>query len=199
MNFFLGAPVGTDKEIFDKIKAQQDVLAEIVGELARRFGDDLLQFCGRILVTYQRQFLEDVVQEVFLAAYCNIQHFDINRGAKGIKPWLYGIARNKCIDMLRKKQHGKIAISEFTELEPDPGCDEKDEHNIQKIQAKRAFIELNIDERLMVATYLMGWFSREEMASMSGYYSLGSYDKQMYRIREKMGKFVEGKRDDISK
>ena len=45
---------------------------------------------------------EDVVQETFLRAYRNIGHYDPR--AK-ISTWLYSIASNYAIDLLRKRKH----------------------------------------------------------------------------------------------
>jgi RNA polymerase sigma-70 factor (ECF subfamily) len=44
---------------------------------------------------------EDVVQEVFLQLWRNPQSFDANRGR--LAPWLAVIARNRAIDLLRKR------------------------------------------------------------------------------------------------
>src|SRR5471030_2330020 len=44
---------------------------------------------------------EDVVQEVFLQLWRNPQAFDANRGR--LAPWLAVIARNRAIDLLRKR------------------------------------------------------------------------------------------------
>src|SRR5579864_5215271 len=44
---------------------------------------------------------EDVVQEVFLQLWRNPQAFDADRGR--LAPWLAVIARNRAIDLLRKR------------------------------------------------------------------------------------------------
>lgn len=69
-----------------------------------------------------------------------------------------------------------------------------EEHIHQIILAKKAFVELSSEERLMIATDLMDWFSLEEMASMFGYDNPESYARQMRRIRQKMAQVVEGKK-----
>ena len=115
-----------------------------------------------------------------------------NRGAEGIKPWLRGIAQKKCLEELRQTERRGIATSDFTELEPsNPSAQEKEERTIQIILAKRAFAALSTEDRLMVATRLMGWFSREEMAAMFGYNDPASYDRQMNRIHQKMRGIIE--------
>jgi RNA polymerase sigma factor (sigma-70 family) len=197
---FLGAAVDSDKEILDKIKKGQSILAEIVSELARIYGHDLLRFCETILATYPRQRLEEVVQEVFIAVYLSLQRYDINRGLEGIKPWVWGIAQKKCFEELRRNDQLKIVTSDSTELErSNPSALENVSRLNQKILAKRAFVELSAQERLMIATDLMDWFSRKEMASMFGYDNPESYDRQMHRIRQKMMEFVQGERHGASR
>lgn len=44
---------------------------------------------------------EDIVQEVFLKAYTRIRTFDPVRGS--FTGWLFAIARNHCLSLLRKK------------------------------------------------------------------------------------------------
>ncbi len=43
---------------------------------------------------------EDVVQEVLFEAYRKLEKFDDSRA---LKPWLFRIAHNRCIDFLRKR------------------------------------------------------------------------------------------------
>lgn len=45
---------------------------------------------------------EDVVQEIFIKAYRKLWHYDPERGNK-FSTWLFAIARNQCLDLLRKK------------------------------------------------------------------------------------------------
>jgi RNA polymerase sigma-70 factor (ECF subfamily) len=44
---------------------------------------------------------EDIVQEAFFEAYRKLDTFD---DSKTLKPWLFRIAHNRCIDFLRKKK-----------------------------------------------------------------------------------------------
>jgi DNA-directed RNA polymerase specialized sigma24 family protein len=113
---------------------------------------------------------------------------------------MWGIAKNKCLQELHQNDRLKIATSDIIELEPsNPSALEKEGPLIQKILAKRAFATLSPADQLMVATVLMGWFSRKEMADMFGYDDPESYDRQIHRIRQKMREVVQGARDAISK
>lgn len=65
---------------------------------------------------YARRFLfdsdeaKDLVQEVFIKAYVNIQGFDTDRR---FSPWLYRIAHNEFVNALKKKKKDKANISLF--------------------------------------------------------------------------------------
>ena len=67
--------------------------------LVARYQSRLLAFCRHML--YSREDAEDVLQEVFAAAYNAIlgDEREIN-----VRPWLYRIARNRSLNHLRKAQ-----------------------------------------------------------------------------------------------
>src|SRR3954462_3198173 len=65
--------------------------------LVQRYESRLLAFCRHMLGS--REDAEDVLQEVFTAAYNAMlrDERDIN-----VRPWLYRIARNRCLNHLRR-------------------------------------------------------------------------------------------------
>jgi len=58
----------------------------------------LHRYCARM--TGSMMDGEDVVQEVLFEAYRKLDQFDENRP---LKPWLFRIAHNRCIDLLRRR------------------------------------------------------------------------------------------------
>src|SRR5437879_3900712 len=58
----------------------------------------LHRYCARMTATVTDG--EDVVQESLFEAYRNLDRFDESRP---LKPWLFRIAHNRCIDFLRRK------------------------------------------------------------------------------------------------
>jgi RNA polymerase sigma-70 factor (ECF subfamily) len=80
------------------------------------------------MVRYARKFifgaddLEDLVQEVFIKAYTNIQSFDSKRK---FSPWLYRIAHNEFLNAIRKKGREKITFFESDTLFPHPIYEEE--------------------------------------------------------------------------
>ncbi len=55
---------------------------------------------------------EDITQEVFVKVWRNLKKFDSQRS---FRPWLYKIARNTCLDMLKKKS--PVLFSELSTAE----------------------------------------------------------------------------------
>ena len=72
--------------------------------LVRRHRRPVFNFCLRIVG--QRERAEDLVQETFLKMAKNASAF---RERAKLKTWMYTIARNLCIDELRKMRHRNAA------------------------------------------------------------------------------------------
>ena len=79
------------------VQKTQNGDAESFGILVERYEAKLLRY-GRKFLTNNDDII-DLVQEVFLRAYTNIQDFDTTRR---FSPWLYRIAHNAFINALKK-------------------------------------------------------------------------------------------------
>ena len=64
----------------------------------------LHRYCARMTGTVMDG--EDVVQDALFEAYRKLDQFDDSRP---LSPWLFGIAHNRCIDLLRHRSAGKKA------------------------------------------------------------------------------------------
>jgi RNA polymerase sigma-70 factor (ECF subfamily) len=73
---------------------------EALAELYDLYGARVFGLCLRIL--NETQLAEDTLQEVFLRVWQRAQSFEQSRGT--VNAWLMGIARNTCIDQLRRMQ-----------------------------------------------------------------------------------------------
>ena len=74
--------------------------ASAYAPLVRRWEPPLGRYVRRILGR-DGQAADDVLQEVFLKAYVNLNDFDL---ARPFGPWIYRIARNEAITQLRKNR-----------------------------------------------------------------------------------------------
>jgi RNA polymerase sigma factor (sigma-70 family) len=86
----------SDEHLIKLIRAGHDAAFEV---MLSRYQSRLLSFCRHLLGS--REDAEDVLQEVFSAAY-NAIHADERE--INVRPWLYRIARNRCLNHLRRTQ-----------------------------------------------------------------------------------------------
>jgi RNA polymerase sigma-70 factor (ECF subfamily) len=92
------APAGdSDEVLFDRTCRDDDHAA--FGRIVARYRVRMIALVRRMLASSQTSIdPEDVAQEAFLDAYRRRTTF--RRGAQ-FRPWLYGIAVNRCVDKIR--------------------------------------------------------------------------------------------------
>lgn len=86
--------------------------------LMRSHGEPLYRFCRSMVGD---ALADDVHQLTFVHAYQGLEGF---RGEGSLRSWLYGIARNRCLDAVRQRQRrpsSPLALAEevVDEHEPD--------------------------------------------------------------------------------
>jgi RNA polymerase sigma-70 factor (ECF subfamily) len=113
----------TDEKLVELIPRHK----ELFGVLIHRFEGKLTRYVRRI-GGGNKESVEDVVQNIFIKAYVNINSF--HKGQK-FSSWLYGIAHNECIDYWRRnKKHTNISLDENTELASVLATDEDIEEDL---------------------------------------------------------------------
>lgn len=87
--------------------------------MVRVHGDAVLGFCLRML--RDRTLAEDVTQQVFLEAYRDLEAL---KDPAAMRSWLFGIAKNRCLDALKRLRVESNVIDNGTNATgdvPDPG------------------------------------------------------------------------------
>jgi RNA polymerase sigma-70 factor (ECF subfamily) len=85
------------------------------GFLVERYEPKMMRYAKKFLFAYHDS--EDLVQDVFLKAYSNIQGYDANRK---FSSWLYRIAHNVFIDAIRKKGKEPLPFFDPDTIFPHP-------------------------------------------------------------------------------
>ena len=103
-------------EMSDGILAQRSIAGDqrAFEILVQRYSTPLFSFICRFLADYDQAC--DILQQVFLQLYISLPNL---RTSDPLKAWLFQVARNRCLDELRRKH----AIH-FSELEPVNDDDE---------------------------------------------------------------------------
>ncbi|HZQ38423.1 MAG TPA: RNA polymerase sigma factor [Dehalococcoidia bacterium] len=143
--------------------------AEAYEELVRRYSRRIFNFVYRMIGSYADA--DDVAQDVFVQVYRSLP---AARTDLPFKPWLYVIARNKCLDFVKRKRPVLFADvdgpddegSSITERVPDP--DPLPEELAERADLQRilheAVLELPERYRQVVAMRYTGDLSFAEIA-----------------------------------
>ena len=101
------------------------------------------------MTRYARRFFfdgdegKDLVQEVFIKAYVNIQSFDISRR---FSPWIYRIAHNEFVNNIKKRQKDRdnVSVFDFDVLFPHLVAKEAADDGFNKSELKQ-MLEASLD------------------------------------------------------
>ena len=98
----------TDEEIAVRVQGGEQ---ELFGTLMQRYEPKLSRYGKKFLSSPDN--IDDIVQDVFISAYRNIQSFDVSRK---FSPWIYRIAHNAYVNALKKNSHLPITLFDFDAL-----------------------------------------------------------------------------------
>lgn len=110
-------------------------------ELIQRFQNDVFRFCFHYLRDVE--LAKEAVQEVFLRLYIAKDRFDTN---KKLKPWLFCIARNLCLNEIKRQ---KLVWFESFDDNIDKNHKEKEEtqNEFQPARNETPFEKLIVKEK----------------------------------------------------
>ncbi len=145
-----------DERLVDHIRKGNDVAFEILYDRHHR---GLLSFCRHMLGT--REEAEDALQQTFLSAYNDLQKND--REIK-VQAWLYTIARNRCLSVLRARRE---TASDEIELST-AGLSEEVEQRADLRELLADMAQLPEQQRAALVLSELGDLSHQEVAGVVG-------------------------------
>jgi RNA polymerase sigma-70 factor (ECF subfamily) len=98
----------TDEEIAARVQGNEP---ELFGILMERYEPKLSRYGRKFLSNPDN--IEDIVQDVFISAFQNIQSFDVSRR---FSPWIYRIAHNAYVNALKKNSRMPVTLFDFDAL-----------------------------------------------------------------------------------
>jgi RNA polymerase sigma factor (sigma-70 family) len=121
----------------------------------------LLGFCRHMLGSHEEA--EDALQHVFVSAH---RHLFAGRATVNLKPWLYTIARNRCLSMLRARR-ATLALDDVDEPR-GAGLAVADEVELgEDLNALLGDIaRLPVDQRAALVLAELGDLSQQEIAAI---------------------------------
>lgn len=153
--------------------------------LVQRYQEPLIRFLRGILGAEDEVF--DCAQEAFLAAYRNLWRYS---PAHTFRSWIYAIARNKAIDLMRKrKREVPLTIDEGI-VDHQPGPEEAWLAKEQQINVREILEEL--PEHYKQALYLryQQELSYDEISTVLNI-PVSSVKTHLHRGKEKLRQIME--------
>ena len=149
-----------DQRLVARVASGDDQAFE---EIFDRYGPALLSFCTHMLGS--REWGEDAVQLTFVAAYEALRR----GGCDGaLRPWLYAIARNRCLSELRARR--EIPDSDWVSADR-PAVDGPASLFARREQLREVVDDIQrlpADQRAALVLFELGDQSHEEIASVLG-------------------------------
>jgi len=106
----------TDEAIAREVQSGK---MESFGILVKRYEAKMLRYARRFLFGYDDS--ADIVQEIFLKAYVNIQSFN---ASQKFSSWLYRIAHNEFINAIKKRGKEHLSLFDLDTLFPQSAAKE---------------------------------------------------------------------------
>ena len=152
----------TDEAIVARVQ-QGD--AEQFGVLMERYQNKLMRYGRRFLA--DREDVTDIVHDVFMQSYKNIQSFD---SAQRFSPWIYRIAHNAFVNEIRRKSHRPFTLLDFDTLVgyvpyDDPVEGERERADMKRV-IERGLQTLRPRDREILVLFYLEELSYKEIAEV---------------------------------
>ena len=146
-----------DDRLVGQIRRGNEAAFEVAFE---RYGAGILGFCRHMLGSPEEA--EDVLQHTFAAAFRELRRDD--RREVALKPWLYAIARNRCVSLLRaRREHASAEVDVAT-----AGLAEEVERRAELRELLRDLLELPEEQREALLLSEAGDLSHADVAEILG-------------------------------
>ncbi|OGZ45771.1 MAG: hypothetical protein A2756_02585 [Candidatus Ryanbacteria bacterium RIFCSPHIGHO2_01_FULL_48_27] len=122
-------PEQTDEAIAMRVQ-EGDI--ESFGLLMDRYESKLMRYARKFLS--DGEDIKDIVQDVCVKAYTNIQSFDAD---KRFSPWIYRIAHNELVNALKKKRRMPLFFFDLDVILPHPVAPETADGEANRQELRR--------------------------------------------------------------
>jgi RNA polymerase sigma-70 factor (ECF subfamily) len=173
----------------DIVKKVQNGDVEAFGELVIRYEKKIDRYLSKFL--YVSEDAEDILQDVFLKVYSNIQSFDTTQP---FSPWIYRIAHNEAINFLKKRKPASFSLFDVDVLFPHPIAKEEThtetEKELTKKMLDKSMDKLDIKYKEVLLLYFYEDMSYKEI-SQTLHIPVSSVGVRITRGKEKLEKIIQ--------
>ena len=131
---------------------------DIYGEIIKRYYDKLTMYLNRLL-NFNTQDVEDCLSETFLKTYTRLTLYTQNLK---FSSWLYRIAHNQAVDLIRKKSRIPTFNLDWFQHIPDKAS----EYNITNERLESVLARLPFKERNLLVLFHIQELSLDEISDI---------------------------------
>ena len=176
----------TDEEIVILVQTGD---TEAFGALVDRYESKLTRY-GRKFVS-SAEDVKDLVQDIFLKAYQNIQSFDVEMR---FSPWIYRIAHNVFVDKIKKASRNPLVFVDFDTFLAHPVYDDIEHSAHERVQMRQmidqALEKISPKYREVLVLYYLEELSYKEIADVLSV-PISTAAIRLKRGREALGKVMQ--------
>jgi len=169
---------------------------EAFGRLVEEHKRAVYGLCLRLLTDAEEA--RDAAQEAFVRAYASLETFDLSQP---FAPWVLRIARNHCLDLLRRRIPSRARVELDAEGEdgarrdlPDPSAERADdalERAQTRVTLEAAVAALPPNYREVIQLFHVEQMSYKEIAATLGV-PIGTVMTWLHRARSRLRSTLEG-------
>ncbi|MCM3698853.1 RNA polymerase sigma factor [Paenibacillus macerans] len=160
-----------------------------IEKIVQRIQQPIFRYCCRLLGN--RQDAEDAVQDVLFKAYQSIGRY---RPTASFSSWLYRIACNHCLNLLRRRRMQSRLMRIFKPEATTENPEQKIEESLYSESLQAALMKLTLEERSMLVLRVFEQLSYQEMSEILQA-SPNALNKRMKKTMNKMKAYMEKKEE----
>jgi len=154
--------------------------------------EECYRLYGPMVRGYLRHFVpgdeaDDLLQIVFLEVWRSRDRLDASRP---FEAWLFGIARKRAIDQLRRRHHEVVSVDAIRELSGEDG-DQFVERLAWAAEVRAALTQLSTDQQEVIELSYFGDFTQQEIAAKLDI-PIGTVKARMARGMRRLATLVDG-------
>lgn len=158
----------SDSELINLYKEKGD--KQVVGVLYKRYTGFVFAVCMKYL--QNRDSGSDAVMQIFENLFDDLKHHSVSN----FKSWLYTVAKNHCLQQIRKDKHEKGRVVDFAknaevfmENKPDFHPDGEEVLEIKLTNLEQALCNIPPEQRECIELFYLQQKSYKEVSEITGY------------------------------
>lgn len=152
----------TDEDIVGSVRAGE---AEIFSIIIERYETKIKRYARKFIS--DNEDINDVLQDIFIKVYKNIQSFDTKRK---FSSWLYRIAHNELVNTLKKRKKTPLPLFDldilFPQLFHDNNIEQEIDHKDMQEIIEKCLDKLDFKYREPIILYYLEELSYKEIADI---------------------------------